>query len=56
MSFRKCVHIHTNDPFTILYYRSLSIYIHPHSLLHRPYVGHSETGHMGVHVTGGSVN
>ena len=50
MSFRKCVHIHINDPFTILYYRSLSIYLYPslypNSLLRRPYIGYSETRHM----------
>ena len=62
MSFRKCVHIHINDPFTILYYRSLSICLYPslsvyiNSLLRRPYIGHSETHHMGVHVTGGPIN
>jgi len=52
MSFRKCVHIHIDDTFTILYYRSLSIYLYPslsvyiNSLLRRPYIGHSETRHM----------
>ena len=52
MSFRKCVHIHIDDTFTILYYRSLSIYLYLYislylnSLLCRPYIGHSETRHM----------